>query len=161
MHKRHLIFLIYYYITMHVCLPHYYDLSTLVGCWSSVYIRIFKCVSFWLHGFCGKMEFRYSLSGLTTPVGWLVTPTDRPKSVRNRFVIEVFGGVFVLSIGFRNCCWYKGFFHRTKSDLLFLFMNIRPTDRPPNSSELNITFSIILSCSYYCMCNDNAAQSTL
>ena len=27
----------------------------------------------------------------------LVTPTDRPKSVRNRCVIEVFGGVFVLS----------------------------------------------------------------
>ena len=26
-----------------------------------------------------------------------VTPTDRPKSVRNRCVIEVFGGVFMLS----------------------------------------------------------------
>ena len=30
----------------------------------------------------------------------VVTPTDRPKSVRNRSVIEVFGGVFVLSIDF-------------------------------------------------------------
>ena len=38
------------------------------------------------------------LTGLTTPVGWLsFTPTDHPKSVRNRCVIEVFGGVFVLS----------------------------------------------------------------
>ena len=27
----------------------------------------------------------------------IVTPADRPKSVRNRCVIEVFGGVFVLS----------------------------------------------------------------
>ena len=27
----------------------------------------------------------------------IVTPTDRPKSVRNRCVIEDFGGVFVLS----------------------------------------------------------------
>ena len=27
----------------------------------------------------------------------IVTPTDRPKSVRNRCVIEVFVGVFVLS----------------------------------------------------------------
>ena len=27
----------------------------------------------------------------------IVTPTDRPTSVRNRCVIEVFGGVFVLS----------------------------------------------------------------
>ena len=26
----------------------------------------------------------------------IVTPTDRPKSVHNRYVIEVFGGVFVL-----------------------------------------------------------------
>ena len=33
------IFLIYYYITMYVCLPHFYDLSALVGCWSSVSIR--------------------------------------------------------------------------------------------------------------------------
>ena len=29
-----------------------------------------------------------------------VTPTVRPKSVRNRWVIEVFGGVFMLS-----CCF--------------------------------------------------------
>ena len=27
----------------------------------------------------------------------VVTPTDRPKSVRNRCVIKVFGDVFVLS----------------------------------------------------------------
>ena len=39
----------------------------------------------------------------------VVTPTDSPKSVRNRSVIEVFGGVFVLSIGFRIFCWYRGF----------------------------------------------------
>ena len=31
--------------------------------------------------------------------GWLVvTPTVRPKSVRNRCVIELFGGVSVLSL---------------------------------------------------------------
>ena len=30
----------------------------------------------------------------------VVTPTDRPKSVRNCCVIEVFGGVFVLSFCF-------------------------------------------------------------
>ena len=30
-----------------------------------------------------------------------VTPTDRPKSVRNRCVIKVFGGVFMLS----RCFW--------------------------------------------------------
>ena len=32
----------------------------------------------------------------------IVTPTDRPKSVRNRCVIEVFGSVFVLSHCFLN-----------------------------------------------------------
>ena len=41
--------------------------------------------------------------GTRKPVNhWMtvVTPTDRHKSVRNRCVIEVFGGVFVLSITF-------------------------------------------------------------
>ena len=38
----------------------------------------------------------HTLTGLTTPVGLTaVTPTDRPKSVRNCCVIEAFGGVFV------------------------------------------------------------------
>ena len=32
-----------------------------------------------------------------------VTPTDRPKSVRNRCVIKVFGGVFILSRCFLGC----------------------------------------------------------
>ena len=53
----------------------------------------------------------------------LVTPTDRLKSVRNRCVIEVFGGVCVLSFGFRIFCWYRGFCHRTGSDLL-LFLSM-------------------------------------
>ena len=50
-----------------------------------------------LHNCCGEWEG-------WDPVKWfnhtswvaVVTPTDRPKSVRNRRVIEVFGGVFVL-----------------------------------------------------------------
>ena len=33
------IVLIYFYITIYVCVPHFYDLSVLVGCWSSVSIR--------------------------------------------------------------------------------------------------------------------------
>ena len=32
--------------------------------------------------------------------GAVVTPNERPKSVRNCLVIEVFGGVFVLSFCF-------------------------------------------------------------
>ena len=34
------------------------------------------------------------INRLITPVGKLITPTDRPKSVRNRSVIERFGGEF-------------------------------------------------------------------
>ena len=53
----------------------------------------------------------------------VVTQTDRPKSVHNRCVIEVFGGIFVLSIGYRIFCWYRGFCHMIESDLLlFLFV---------------------------------------
>ena len=33
------IFLIYYYITIYVCVPNFYDLSALDGCWSFVSIR--------------------------------------------------------------------------------------------------------------------------
>ena len=51
-----------------------------------------------LHSFCSLWEG-------WVPVNWLnhkcrmavVTPTDCPKSARNRCVIEVFDGVFVLS----------------------------------------------------------------
>ena len=36
---RPFIFMKFYYITIDVCVPHFYDLSTLVGCWSSISIR--------------------------------------------------------------------------------------------------------------------------
>ena len=44
-------------------------------------------------------------------------PNIGPQSLWN----WSFGGVFVLSIGFQIFCWYKGFCHRTESDLLCLF----------------------------------------
>ena len=54
----------------------------------------------------------------------VVTPTDRPKSVRNRCVIELFCGVvYVVTLPFWHFCWCMGFCHRTESDLfLFLFI---------------------------------------
>ena len=52
----------------------------------------------------------------------VVTPTDRPKSVRNRCVIELFCGVvYVVTLPFWHFCWCMGFCHRTESDL-FLFL---------------------------------------
>ena len=51
----------------------------------------------------------------------VVTPADRPKSVRNRCVIEVFGGVLcVVTLLFGFFCRCKGFCHGAESDL-FLF----------------------------------------
>ena len=50
----------------------------------------------------------------------IVTPTDHPKSACNRCVIEVFGGVFVLSCCFLDFLWEWGFCHRTESEI-FLF----------------------------------------
>ena len=52
----------------------------------------------------------------------IITSTDRPKSVRNRSVIELFCGVvFVVIVPFWHFCWFRGFCHRTESDL-FLFL---------------------------------------
>ena len=80
----------------------FYDLSTWGGCWfvvcKEVYLQIFKCVSFWLHGRCGKWE-----GWVRKPVNhtsWVavVTLTGRSKTVRNRCVIELFVALFVLSL---------------------------------------------------------------
>ena len=35
----------------------------------------------------------------------IVTQTDRPKSVRNRCVVEVFGGVCVCQVAFLGFLW--------------------------------------------------------
>ena len=64
---------------------------------------------------------------------WLdvVTPTDRPKSVRNRCVIELFCDVvFVVTLPFSHFCCCSGFCHRTESDLfffLFLYQSLHLT----------------------------------
>ena len=83
-------------------------------------------MSFWLHGCCGELE-----GGPVNQVNhtsWVavVTPTDRPKSVRNCCLIELFCGVVcVVTLPFWHFCWCRGFCHRTGSDLLlFVF---RPT----------------------------------
>ena len=48
----------------------------------------------------------------------IVSPTDRPKSVRNRSVIELFCGVVcAVILPFWHVCWCKGFCYRTESDL--------------------------------------------
>ena len=92
------IFLLYH--IYHLCFTciDFYDLSAWGGCWFDVYIRRF------IYKFLNVCPFDYTAvagSGKVGPVNqvnhtsWVdvVTPTDRPKSVRNRCLIELFCGV--------------------------------------------------------------------
>ena len=99
----HYIFLLYY--IYHLCFTciDFYDLSAWAGFWFVVYIRRF------IYRFLNVCPFDYTAvvgSGKVGPVNqvnhtsWVavVTPTDRPKSIRNRFVIKLFVALFVLSL---------------------------------------------------------------
>ena len=96
----------------------------LVCClYKEVYLQSFKCVSFWLHGRCVEWEgWAHKPVNHTSWVA-VVTPTGRPKSVRNRYLIELFCGVVcVVTLPFWHFCWYRIFCYRTESDLrLFVF----------------------------------------
>ena len=122
------IFLLYY--IYHLCFTciDFYDLSAWTGCWFDIYIRRF------IYKFLNVCPFDYTAvagSGKVGPINqvnhtsWVavVTPTDRPKSVRNRCLIDLFCGVvcvFTLPFWhFRGC---RGLCHRTESDLL-LFLS--------------------------------------
>ena len=64
-----------------------------------------------------------TITGLTIPVGLTaVTPTDRPKSVRNccvsNFLVTI---LYVVTMLFGFFCGCRVFCHRTESDL-FLFL---------------------------------------
>ena len=121
------IFLLYYIYHLCVTCIDFYDHFAWAGCWFVVYIRRF------IYKFLNMCPFDYTAvagSGKVRPVNqvnhtsWVVvvTPTDRPKSVRNRCVIELFCGVvYVVTLPVWHFCWWRGFCHRTESDL-FLFL---------------------------------------
>ena len=121
------IFLLYYiYHLCFTCIDFYY-LSAWGGCWFVVHIRRF------IYNFLNVCPFDCTAvagSGKSGPVNqvnhtsWVavVTPTDRPKSVRNRCVIELFCSVVcVVTLPFWHLFWCMGFCHSTGSDL-FLFL---------------------------------------
>ena len=120
------IFLLYY--IYHLCFTciDFYDLSAWGGCWFVVYIRRF------IYKFLNVCPFDYTAvvgSGKVGPehqvnhTSWVavVTPFDRPKSVRSRCVIELFCGVCVVTLPSWHFCWCMGICHRTESDI-FLFL---------------------------------------
>ena len=80
----------------------FYYLSTWGGCWFVVFIRRY------IYKFSNVCPCDYTAVAGNVKVGpvnqvnhtsgvAVVTPTDRPKSVRNRCVIELFVALFVLS----------------------------------------------------------------
>ena len=87
--------------------------------YKEAYLQNSKCVSFWLHGFCCSWEgwalvYRFDNTNWFT----VVTPTDRPKSVRNSCVIELFDGVFCVVMLLLDFSVGEGAFcYRNESDL--------------------------------------------
>ena len=75
----------------------------------------------------------------------VVTPNDRPMSVRNRCSIELFCGVVcVVALPFWHFCWCRGFCHRTRSDLLlFVFKTNLIKKKQKVINNCNV---LILSC---------------
>ena len=129
------LFLLYY--IYHLCFTciDFYDLSACGGCWFVVYIRSF------IYKFLNVCPFDYTAvagSRKVRPVNqvnhtsWVdvVTPTDRPKSVRNRYVIKLFfcGVVCIVTFTFWHFCWCRGFCHRTESDLFLFLLHVREHD---------------------------------
>ena len=82
----------------------------------------YRAMSNWLHYFCGEWE-GWALLNRFNHTSWVtaVTPTDRPKSVRNSCVINFLWRFYVVTLLFGLFCGCRGFCHRTESDL-FLFL---------------------------------------
>ena len=70
-----------------------------------------------------------------------VTPTDRPKSVRNSCVIKVFGGVFMLSRCFLDCSVGVGVFVTGLSQISSFFSLYI---KPPAIVKVNLLFHELL-----------------
>ena len=95
----------------------------LVCClYKEIYLQIFKCVSFWLHGCFGEWKGWARQPLIHTSWVAVVTPTDRSTSVRNRCVIELFWGVVcVITLSFWHFCWCRGCIIRLSQISSFFF----------------------------------------
>ena len=96
----------------------------LVCClYKEVYLQIFKmCVLLITRLLRGVGRWARKPVNHTSWVA-VVTPTDRPKSVRNSCLIELFCGVVcVVTLSLWHFCWYRDFCHRTGSDLLLFVL---------------------------------------
>ena len=77
----------------------------------------------------------------------IVTATERPESVRNRCVIEVFGGVFVLSRCFLDFSVGIGAFVIGLSQISsFVFIETAPFQSPLNDAHGRDNWSSVSPC---------------
>ena len=100
-------------------------------------------------------QLKGGLKVVVHPVSWVavVTPTDRPKSVRNRCVIELFCGVvYVVTLPVWYFCWCRGFCHRTESDLFLFLLTANYVIRMfvVSSQHLQSSASDKMTCSCFC-----------
>ena len=80
-----------------------YGWLLVLGLYKDDYLDMFKYVSFLLHSFCdylGRLRNQFNNTSWVT----VVTPTDRPKSSRNRYVIKVLVAFSVVRLLFRDVC---------------------------------------------------------
>ena len=112
-HNMYIWYILFYHLYC-LCID-FYDLHAWCGCWicclyKDVYLQIFT--------------FFFITRPLRVVGSWLpvVNPTDCFKSVRNRRVIKFFGAVLCCHCARFTLCWYRGFYHKTESDLFFFFL---------------------------------------
>ena len=91
-----------------------YDHSTLPSYWSLVCKRIiYKFMSIWLRSCLGESEdgVRNKLTALEWSV---VTPTDSPYSIRNRYEIEINGGDLFSKLNLSLFYMHMGLWNKTE-----------------------------------------------
>ena len=80
----------------------------------------------------------------------VVTPTDRPNSVLNRCLIGLLCGVVcVVTLPFGHFCWYRGFCHRTKLDLLLFVLSSNIPSSPAHGGFICQLIRYARACSSY------------
>ena len=83
---------------------HHLDVSDVSDTYLKIIINLKNPCLIWYKLSIPINRFYHTMASLMD----LVTPTDCAHSVHNRCEMEVFGGVFVLSLK-KMLCWYRGF----------------------------------------------------
>ena len=79
-----------YYVLIPIDVCVLYFMTPPLSLYKKDHFQKFKCLPFWWHSFFGYWEGFDPVNQLSL-ISWMteVTPNDRPKSVRNRYVIKI------------------------------------------------------------------------